>query len=57
MPLGHPSLAVDVGQPHLALLVQLPVEGDGVFEVVFVAGIVEKAGSNRGCTTKTSGGR
>ena len=47
MPLGHPSLAVDVGQPHLALLVQLSVEGDGVFEVVLVAGIVEKAGSNR----------
>jgi hypothetical protein len=43
VPLCHTSLTVDVGQPHLPLLVQLAVEGDGVFEVVLVPGVVEKA--------------
>jgi hypothetical protein len=36
------GLTVDVGEPHLPLLVQLPVEGDGVLEVVLVAAVVEE---------------
>ncbi len=43
MTLRDARLAVDVGEPHLTLLVQLPVEGDGILEVVLVAAVVEEA--------------
>ena len=36
-------LAVDVRQPHLPLFIQLPVEGHGVLQVLFVAAVVEEA--------------
>ncbi len=43
VPLRHARLPVDVGDAHLPLLVQLPVEGAGVLQVVLVAGVVEEA--------------
>ena len=37
------SLAVDVWNSHLPFLVQFPVEGDGILQVLLVAAVVEKA--------------
>ena len=40
--LCHPGLSVDVGEPHLALLIELPVEADGILQVVLVGTVVEE---------------
>jgi len=44
--LSDARLAVDVGQSHLSLFVQLPIEGHGIFKVIFVAAVVEETEAN-----------
>ena len=46
MTLSDARLAVDVGQSHLSLFVQLPIEGHGIFKVIFVAAVVEETEAN-----------
>ena len=42
MLLSHPGLSVNVGDPHLALLVEPPVEGHGVLgQLLVLAGVEE----------------